>query len=147
MAKLTEEKIKGAFQPQLQDGEELTHWAFGVKQPNIFLIMFLFLLAILPGAIATALLTKNYLIGLTGRRFIILHIKGFSNAAPKEIIEYSLDELRNMKVHTSTGGIFTHIHIDDPNKPFKAKFHRAFSKTNRPHAMAIAEAISGPKAA
>ena len=142
MAKLNDEKIQQAFQPQLQEGEQLTHWAFGVKQPNIFLILFLFLLAILPGAIAVALLTKNYLIGLTGKRFIVLQIKGFSNATPKEITDYSLEELHNMKVTTSTGGLFTHIKVDDLNKPFKAKFHRAFSKTNRPHAMAIAEAIN-----
>jgi len=142
MAKLTDEKIQQAFQPQLQEGEQLTHWAFGVKQPSILLMLFLFMLAILPGVIAVALLTKNYLIGLTGKRFIVLQIKGFSNAAPKAITEYALEEVHNMKVATSTGGLFTHITIEDANKPFKAKFHRAFSKTNRPHAMAIAEAIN-----
>ena len=56
--------------------------------------------------------------------------------------EYDLSEFAEMNVKTSTGALFTHIRIDDEERPFVAKFHRAFSKNNRPHAMAIAEAIS-----
>ncbi len=85
MAKLNDERMQAAFQPYLHEGEELRHWAFGVKQPNIFLLM---------------------------------------------------------KVKTSTGGLFTHIRIDEATRPFVAKFHRAFSKNNRSHAMAISEAIA-----
>ncbi|MFQ5569652.1 MAG: hypothetical protein ACE5G0_08245 [Rhodothermales bacterium] len=142
MAKLNDERIQAAFQPYLQEGEELRYWAFGVKQPNIFLLILLIALAILPGIIAVFLLTKNYLIGLTDRRFLVLQIKGTSKATVKQITEYGLDEVRGMKVKTSTGGLFTHIRIDDAAKPFVAKFHRAFSKNNRPHAMAIGEAIT-----
>ena len=89
-----------------------------------------------------AMLTRNYLIGLTERRFIVLTIKGITDATLKEVMEYGLDEVQNMEVKTSTGPLFTHIKIADPAKPFVAKFHRAFSKDNRAHAMAIAEAIS-----
>ena len=35
MAKMTDETVAATFAPHLQDGEELTHWAFGVKQPNM----------------------------------------------------------------------------------------------------------------
>lgn len=141
MAKLNDERIQAAFQPYLHDGETLRYWAFGVKQPNIFLLIFLVALAVLPGLIAVYLLTKNYLIGLTDKRFLVLQIKGPGNTTVKEITEYHLDEVRKMKVKTSTGSLFTHIRIDDPAKPFIAKFHRAFSKNNRPHAVAISEAL------
>ena len=142
MAKLNDERIQAAFEPYLHEGEELRYWAFGVKQPNIFLLIFLIALVILPGLIAVLFLTKNYIIGLTDKRFLVLQIKGGSNAAVKQIIEYSLDDVHGMTVKTSTGGLFTHIRIEDATRPFVAKFHRAFSKNNRPHAMAISEAIA-----
>lgn len=142
MAKLNDERIQAAFQPHLHEGETLQYWAFGVKQPNIGLLIVLIALAILPGLIAVALLTKNYLIGLTNQRFLVLQIKGPGNPTVKQITEYRLDEVRGMKVKTSTGGLFTHIRIDDREKPFVAKFHRAFSKNNRPHAVAISEALT-----
>jgi hypothetical protein len=142
MAKLTDEAMKQAFQQYLQPGEEVRHVAFGVKQPNIFLIILLICLAILPGMIAVFLLTKNYVIGLTNKRFLVLQVPSMNDARAKAIIEYDLSALPGMKVATSTGGIFTHIAIEDAAKPFKAKFHRAFSKTNRESAMAIAAAIS-----
>ena len=142
MAKLTDEAVGAAFAPHLQDGEELTHWAFGVKQPNMLLIAVLIALAILPGIIAIALLTKNYVIGLTDRRFIVLQVKSMGNTEVKAVIEYTLDEIRAADVKTSTGAIFTHIKVSSEQKPFVAKFHRAFSKTNRPNAVAICEAIN-----
>ena len=142
MAKLTEDLIKQTFQPHLQDGEELQYVAFGVRQPNLFLIIALFACAILPGIIAVLLLTKNYLIGITDRRFIVLTIKSMTNPEVKEVTEYGLDEIKAMEVKTSTGGLFTHIEVKDEQKPFKAKFHRAFSKSNRPSAIAISDAIS-----
>ena len=74
MAKLDENKAQEVFAPHLNPGEELKHFAYGVKQPNIMIIILLTALAILPGIIATFMLTKNYLIGLTGSRLIILEI-------------------------------------------------------------------------
>ena len=85
MAKLTEETIKDTFQPHLQEGEELQQVAFGVKQPNIFLLIALIACAILPGLIAVFLLTKNYVIGLTNKRFIVLKIKSMTNSEVKEV--------------------------------------------------------------
>ena len=142
MPKLNDETIQTAFQPHLKEGETLRQWAFGVKQPNLLLIILLIALAILPGLIAVFLLTRNYLIALTDKRLLVLQVKSMSNAQAKEIIEYDLNSLKKMKAKTSTGALFTHINIRDNEKPFVAKFHRAFSKSNRPSAMAIAEAIS-----
>ena len=142
MAKLNDEKMQETLQPHLNPGETLRHWAIGVKQPNIGLMLLLFLLGILPGVIAMIMLTKNYLVGLTDGRLVVLQIKSISNAQVKEVSEYTIEQLRSMDVKTSTGVLFTHIKVKDPEKPFAAKFHRAFSKNNRPNAMAIAEAIS-----
>lgn len=138
----SDEIITNAFQPHLAPGEQLKHWAYGVKQPPIFLIILLFLLAILPGAIAVALLTKEYVIGLTDRRLLVLRFSGKLNV--KEMLEYNLASMPPCK--TSTGGLFTHIEIMDPARPFIAKFHRLGMKQNREHAMAIAAAISGKAA-
>jgi hypothetical protein len=135
---LKDEKVCEVLNPYLEQGETLEHWAFGVKQPNIFLMFFLFLLAILPGIIGVALLTKNYLVGLTQKRFIVVRIGGKLKA--KEMMEYKLGQVGEVK--TSSGGIFTHIKILDPEKPFVAKFHRLGMKNNREHSMAIAKALN-----
>lgn len=142
MAKITDEKVYAAFTPYLQEGETLTHWAYGVKQPNLLLLVGLIALCILPGIIAVVLLTKNYFIGLTDRRLVILQVKGVKPDKVKAVIEYPLAGLSGANASTSTGALFTHIAIEDEQKPFKAKFHRAFCKSNRPNAMAIGERIS-----
>ena len=132
-----------AFTPYLEPGEQLKHWAYGVKQPNMLLMIPLFALAILPGAIAVALLTKEYVVGLTDRRFIVLRFKG-KKIAVQEIIDYPLSSLPPVKA--STGGLFTHINIQDPAKPFVAKFHRMGMPGNREHGMAIQAALTGQPA-
>ena len=137
MARFKDEPVKAALEAQLQPGEQLQYYAFGVKQPNMLLIVFLVLLAILPGLIAVALLTKEYVIGLTDRRLIVLRVGG--GVKVKEVSEYALTELRGVK--TSTGSLFTHIEIGGP-APFTAKFHRMGMKTNREQAMAIAAALT-----
>ncbi len=133
-----------AFKPYLEPGEQLKHWAYGVKQPNMLLMLPLFALAVLPGAIAVALLTKEYVVGLTDRRFIVLRFKG-KNVEVKEIIDYPLSSLPPVKA--STGALFTHIKILDPAKPFIAKFHRLGMPGNREHGMSIEAALTGKPAA
>jgi hypothetical protein len=142
MAKLKDEQIKAVFQDYLKEDEEIKYWAFGVKQPNFLLIVFLIALFILPGIIAVIFLTKNYIIALTDKRFIALQIKSISNAEVTKMQEYNLHELDRSNVKTSMGTLFTKIKIDDQVNPFAAKFHRAFSKNNRTHALAIGEAIT-----
>lgn len=132
--------VQAAFEPYLEAGEQLRYSAYGVKQPPIALIVGLTLLAILPGLIATALMTKEYVVSLTGRRLIVLRFKGKAIKV-EEVTEYSLDSLPPVK--TSTGSLFTHIAIADPAKPFVAKFHRMGMEGNREAAMAIADVLTG----
>ena len=100
----------------------------------------LFALGVLPGVIAIAVMTKEYIVGLTDRRFIVLRFKG-GKIEVKEVIDYSLNNLPPVKA--STGGIFNHIKIDYPAKPFAAKFHRLGMPGNREHGMAIEAALTG----
>jgi hypothetical protein len=129
-----------AFAPYLEPGEQLRNVAFGVKQPNMLLMLPLFALAVLPGAIAVAMLTKEYVVGLTDRRLIVLRFKG-KNVQVQEVLDYRLGQLPPVK--SSTGPVFTHIEVEDAAKPFVAKFHRMGMPGNREGAMAIAAALTG----
>src|SRR5688572_10204492 len=129
MAKLDETTVPALFQSHLMPGETLQYFGYGVKQPPIWLIVLLVIPGVLPGVIAVALLTKHYVVGLTSQRFVALELKSMSNFAIKNILEYPLSALSQMKVKASTGPIFTHIKIDHPQKPFVAKFHRMGMKT------------------
>ncbi len=144
MARYKDDLVTGVLGQGLHPGEQLYHWAYGVKQPNIGLIVLLFCLAILPGAIAVALLTKEYVVGLTSYRFIVLRVSG-GKATVKEIMEY--DMRQPMPVKTSTGALFTYITIRDPQRPFAAKFHRMGMPNNRDHSRAIATALETRRAA
>lgn len=127
-----------AFAPYLEPGERLRHIAYGVKQPNIFVIA-------LTGGLVSALLTKEYVVGLTDRRLIVLRFKGKS-VSVQEVMDYRLGG-QLPPVKSSTGPVFTHIKVEDAAKPFVAKFHRMGMPGNREGAMAIAAALTGQPAA
>lgn len=131
--------VPAALAQHLEPGETLLHSAFGVKQPPIWLIFLLLLLGILPGVIAVAVMTKEYVVGLTDRRFVALRFSG-SQIKVAEVLAWRLDALP--PAGTSTGGLFTHIRIADPARPFVAKFHRLGMPNNRAQAMAIGEALA-----
>jgi hypothetical protein len=141
VAKLSEENFRAGVQPHLQPGEQLVHVAYGVKQPNFFVIVLL--IATIGGSLAVGLLTKHYLLALTDRRLLIVQVQGglFGvSFATKAVTEYSFAQLASLPIKTSTGGLFTHVRIDAPQR-FVAKFHRMATKTNRHHAMGIAQAL------
>lgn len=141
MARFNDPNIPAAaFTPYLKPGEQLRHWAYGVKQPNLLLILPLFAIGVLPGVIAVALLTKEYVVGVTDQRFIVLLFKG-KKLEIKEVADYPLSSLPPVKA--STGPIFTHIKILDPAKPFVGKFHRLGMPGNREHGMAIESTLTG----
>ncbi len=147
MARFKDSNVPAAaFAPYLEPGEQLRHVAFGVKQPRPLLTLPLFALAVLPGAIAVALLAKEYVVGLTDRRLIVLYFKG-GNVRVQEVLDYRLDSGQRPRVTASTGPVFTHIEIEDAAKPFAAKFHRMGMHGNREGAMAIAAALTGQPAA
>ena len=132
MARFDEASVMNAFAPHLQPGERVLYYAYGVKQPNVLLIVLLL------GGLLAALLTKQYMVGLTDRgRFLVLRFGGKLNV--KEVSEYHLGNVQGAS--TKTGPIFTYITIKDPQKPFTAKFHRLGMKQNRPHAMAIGQSL------
>jgi len=141
MARFKDESVPVAsLQQQLQPGETLKHWGYGVKQPNIGLMIVLFALAILPGAIAVALLTKEYLVGLTENRLVVVQFSG-GKVKVKEVLEYDLPSLKG-KASGSKGSIFTHLKVKDESKPFTAKFHRMGAKQNKQHVEAIVDALA-----
>lgn len=142
MPKITDAMMQNNISEHLEEGETLLHWAFGVKQPSILIMLPLFALAILPGILITQRLTKNYLVGLTEKRLIVLKIKGITNAQLLEKHEYALADFKDSPAQFKQGSLFSYITIDTPEQPFSAKFHRMMSKDNRMHVEAIGTAIS-----
>lgn len=132
-------KVYEAFQPELEEGEEIRHVGYGVKQPPIILIVALLLVGILPGVIAIALMTREYVVALTNRRFIALRFRSKAIRV-QERMAWRLDSMPPVKA--STGGLFTHIAIQDPAHPFVAKFHRLGMPGQREEMMAIESALS-----
>lgn len=132
--------VQAAFQSALEPGETIRHVAYGVKQPPIAVIALLTALFILPGLIAIAIMTKEYVVALTDRRFIVLRFKSKAIRV-EETLAWRLDALPPVK--TSTGGLFTHIAVEDPARPFAAKFHRLGMPGQREEATAIAAALEG----
>jgi len=136
MAVYKDEQMMPIFAPHLQPGEQLTNWAYGIKQPNILLI--LLFVATIGGILMVLILTRNYLVGLTSwNRFIVLLVSG---SKVKNAQIYQLGQMTGVK--TSTGPLFTHLKVAGPI-PFVAKFHRMGTKQNRDHSMAIAAALEG----
>lgn len=72
------------------------------------------------------LIQKDYIIGITDKRLMVIHIKksiftrSVANARQVEFIDYSLQNLPPVQI--SMGGLKSSIRINDPNKPFSAKF-------------------------
>jgi hypothetical protein len=132
-----DEKVLDPLRSKLEEGEEIEHFAFGVRPPALWLIILLIACAILPGVIAVFLLTKNYYVGLTNRRLLILEV---GRDRVKSVIAFPRDDIPQGE--TSTGGIFTHIKINSEPKPWKAKFHRMGMRENREHAMAIGAVVA-----
>lgn len=150
MSRIDDQTVPAALQRVLQPGEQLRHYAYGVKQPNIGLILLFY--ATVGGALAVALMTKHYVVGLTDRRIVVLSLKpGFFTRCHLdkvvEVFDFPLAQLPQMKVKTSTGPLFTHMRVEGPGRTWIAKFHRMGMSRNRDHAMAIAGALGSPQAA
>lgn len=130
--------VEAAFGAYLEPGERIRNVAYGVKQPSMALIVPLLLIGILPGVIAIALMTREYVVALTDRRFIVLRFKSKAIKV-QEVQSWPLDALPPVKA--STGGLFTHIAIQDPTHPFVAKFHRLGMPGQREQSTAIEGAL------
>ena len=147
MARVSAEELRAFLGAYVPEGESLDHAAYGVKQPNMLLMLPAFALAILPGVLLTQYLTRHYVIGTTDRSLVIARVKPamLSMALrPDRAISHRvlpLASLRGGPATTKTGGLFTHIAFGEGDEAFRAKFHRAFSKENRAEAMAIGARI------
>lgn len=139
MAKLDADSIPRIFAPHLEVGEELEHFAYGIRQPHFAVVALLLCLAVLPGLLIVAYLTRGYLVGKTSRRIVVLEVSGKGEV--RRTIEYALDEFHGARVETSSGANLTRVRVDIPDKAFAAKFHRAFAPFNRAGALAIAAAV------
>jgi hypothetical protein len=138
MARFNEQQVRDAFEPYLEPGETVERVAYGIKQPPMILIIAMYLIAVLPGAIALMLLTKEYVVALTDRRVLVLRFSG--RLKVKELIEYSLAD--EHQTQSSTGMLFVHLKVRDPERPFVAKFHRLGLTNNRQNAQEISTALA-----
>ncbi|WP_127105230.1 hypothetical protein [Pararhodobacter zhoushanensis] len=145
MSRLTPEKMIEILTPALPQGETLEHCAYGIRQPNFLIVLPAFLLAILPGVILMQKLTKHLVVGTTQNSLVIAEIRPkwmaltFSVASVASTRVIPLAQVQDAQV--KSGSLFTTIRFDHDS--FKAKFHRAFSKVNRPEAIAIGAALTG----
>jgi len=127
MARLNEQEVLNAVQPHLEPGEQVRHWAIGYQQPMWLLVL---------GALAAALFTKFYVVGMTDRRLLILRYKG--RLKIQEITEYRIGQIP--PIQTKTGPVNTLLTLHGPQKVLY-KFHRNAMKNNRPQALDLVAAI------
>jgi hypothetical protein len=159
--------IPSAFASHLQPDEKLEHWGYGIRQSILlFLVIFfgLFIVAafitlILVGSRVgcfgslifyliicllaipiTPLIRKDYILGLTNNRLLLIQVKPPIWFKPdlniqKEFIEYSRENLPPISI--SLGLANSVLKINDPQRPFWARFPRAW-KGNRDEIEAIA---------
>lgn len=147
MAKLDTPQMLDLLSPMLPAGDTLLHSAYGTRQPNMLLMLPAFALAIIPGVILTHVLTKHYIVGLSQTALLIAEVSpkwrsmmvAVDAVKPSRVIP--LAELRGQTAKVKTSTLFRHIDVGQGDERFKAKFHRAFSKSNRPEANAIGDAI------
>ena len=142
MAKLSDENFYQAVQPHLKAGERVRHFAYGVKEPSLWVIILLFVTIL--GALGIGLMTRHYVVALTDVRVIIVELRPglFSPTFDaKEVTSYLLVELARMSVSSSLGNASTFLRIEDPSRPFEARFYRRVSPGNKPNSQAIAQCI------
>ncbi|MCB9230360.1 MAG: hypothetical protein H6581_01745 [Bacteroidia bacterium] len=138
--KTKDEQWREKFDQHLEGDEQLVHVAYGVKQLPMALLILFVLIATVPGLLIFFFTTKHYLVALTNRRVLVMRVT--TSFKYKDLTSYDLGQPGG-EVTSSSGMIFTHLKIDNPEKPFKAKFHRAASKENKTSAEAIIAALQG----
>lgn len=131
--------LAAVLRPHLAPGETLQHWASGVRQPSVWLLLPLAALAVVPAVVAASLLTRDVLVGLTDRRLVVLWM-GASGTEPERVVAYERSAMP--PVRASSGPLRTTLRVRDPARPFAVTFNRAGMPGNREHAGAIAAALA-----
>lgn len=167
-------EMRAALKPYLEQGEQLKNWAYGVEQSFLLNLLIVFL-SMIPAALlswglvgstpilgslvgfliwiammapVTLLVRKDYVVGLSDRRFMILRVKtpilkvNFSKKVAFR--SYNLDSLPPVK--TSIGRRETEIEILDSREPFNAEFFRFGVSDNLSRSAKIAASLSEKKA-
>ncbi len=152
---LGESKFTTALQAHLDKDEQLKHWAFGTKPPNLFLvpliliastfvaflvvwvsqvltapgpfdfIIFLLFWVGAAGVLWTAM-RKDYVFGLTDRRLIVLRVSPWGLGKSISIKEVMKHQLDHLPpIETSDNSSRTVLKIQDSQKPVIAKFYHS----------------------
>ncbi|HEV8588539.1 MAG TPA: hypothetical protein VGQ72_06660 [Pyrinomonadaceae bacterium] len=113
MSKFSDQSVHGAFQAYLQPGESLANAAYAGYRP--FYSYFF-------GILGMRALTRVFMVGLTNRRVIILHLtqRLGDNIQVKSFRSYDLTQLP--PISTQFGSFATALRINDPAIKFTATF-------------------------
>ncbi len=131
--------VRGVLEEYLGDGEELEHWARGVRSPSWPVLTISFLFAALPALIVAVVITRHYAVGLTNRRFLVARVS--SGLKVREFMEYPLDDLSEV---VASPGTKLRIHIYGKDRPFWMKFDKDAGGVDRnvERGMALAYALA-----
>ncbi|MBT0956391.1 hypothetical protein IV417_03250 [Alphaproteobacteria bacterium KMM 3653] len=147
--KLSPQMMEDVLCEYLEPGESLRHMGYAVNPPNLLIVLPLFVLAVLPGAIAYQVMMKHYIVGTTDSRLIAVRFKPSWKALTvkakemADVVAVPFAQLSAAKTKARVGKIFTVIRSKDLSPVLHLKFHRAYSKTNRPESAAMVEQIKG----
>jgi hypothetical protein len=139
MAKLNRENIRERLQQHLRPGEQLLQVGYGVEPLSP--LMFIFLTIVTLGValpLATHLMRKHCLVGVTGSRLILLRLHALTSA-PTGCTSHALNLLQH--VHVTSGPIFVRIEFEDGSTRRTLKFHRGAFSGNREGALGIGKAL------
>ncbi len=158
-----------ALQPHLEPGEQLRCAAYGIAQSNLLSCLVFFLLLIpatlinlllfgaRPGlatltffalwlgllALVAPLLRKDYLVGLTDRRLLLVRVKTplftIDMHAVQAVVAYPLDALPSAQ--TKIGPLRVIIKLQDQRQTIRLQFGGRGLNENRDQAIEIARAL------
>ncbi len=146
MAKLSDSEITAALQAHMEPGEELRQWAVGITPPGAGAIVASSLRASATGMASTGMSMLSWMVGLTDKRLIALHIKGLRDGEVLGSLSFDLSRLAREPGQVKSGWMQTRLRIDWPDQPWQAQFNRLFASGHRAQALEIGAAISGASA-
>lgn len=153
------ETYKNLIKANANTNEEVEYITYGIKDSNIFLLLFLsvmagtitiynsvlptlllvFLAVIIGSITLRVLLKKRYIIGLSQSQLIILQVNSLLSV--QKITIYNLNDMEIGEVLLRTSFFFTHLRWMDKSGAFEVKFHKNAFPENRRNAIAIGEVL------
>ena len=139
------DRLVAMLQAHLEPGETLQCHAYGVRPTPFFLVFVLLLLGIIPGVIALAVLAREYFIGLTAEKLIVIQVSGRAKDQVKDVLIYDRQELSGL-VETTRNHMYTLIQIRHPEKPLALRCGRYDMEGNLEASREMAQSLEGPEA-